>query len=84
MATPRKRKPKAPRRVVTVDTPEYNQLEMYCIWLNEYYNALMRAGFKSDVAMGLIVDKTSYPDWVNFKIPNEEEIKNFMDEEDED
>jgi hypothetical protein len=84
MATPRKRKPKAPRRVVTVDTPEYNQLEMYCIWLNEYYNALMRAGFKSDVAMGLIVDKSSYPDWVSFKIPSEDEIKNLMDEEDED
>lgn len=84
MPTPRKRKPKAPRRVKTVDNPEYNQLEIYCIWLNEYYSALIRAGFKSDVAMGLIVDKSSYPDWVNFKLPNEEQIKNFMDEEDED
>ena len=81
MATPRK-KP-SPRKVKTVESNEYNRLEVYCIWLNEYYNALLRAGFKSDVAMGLIVDKTSYPDWVSFKIPSESEISNYLDEDED-
>jgi hypothetical protein len=81
VATPRK-KP-SPRKVKTVESNEYNRLEVYCIWLNEYYNALLRAGFKSDVAMGLIVDKTSYPDWVSFKIPSESEISNYLDEDED-
>jgi hypothetical protein len=81
VATPRK-KP-SPRKVKTVESNEYNRLEVYCIWLNEYYNALLRAGFKSDVAMGLIVDKTSYPDWVSFKLPNESEISNYLDEDED-
>lgn len=84
MATPRKGKPRATRKVKTVDSDDYNQLEIYCIWLNEYYTALIKAGFKADVALGIIVDKTSYPDWVEFKIPTAGQITNLMDEEDED
>jgi len=56
---------------------------MYCIWLNEYYNALKRAGFKDDIALGLLGDKESYPDWVNFKLPTENEISKYMDEDED-
>lgn len=84
MATPRKRKKQAPRRVKTVDTPEYNQLEMYCIWLNEFYSALKRAGFKHDIALTIMMDKDSYPDWVKFRLPDSDQISNIIDEEDED
>ena len=81
MATQR-RKP-SPKKIQTVDSNEYNRLEVYCIWLNEYYNALLRAGFKSDVAMGLIVDKQSYPDWVSFRLPSESQISNYLDEDED-
>lgn len=72
------------RKVQTVDTDSYNRLEMYCIWLNEYYNALKRAGFKDDIALALLSDKDSYPDWVNFKLPTTNEISKYMDEDEDD
>jgi hypothetical protein len=30
------------------------------------------------------MDKTSYPNWVDYKAPTEDEIKKYLDEEDED
>jgi hypothetical protein len=77
MATPRKRK------VRTVANEDYSKLDMYCIWLHEYYCALLRAGFKADVAMTVMMDKVSYPDWVEHKMPRDIDIQNYMDDEDE-
>ena len=77
MATPRKRK------VKTVADENYSELDMYCIWLHEYYGSLVRAGFKSDLALGLVIDKASYPSWVKYKLPTEKDIERYMDEEDE-
>lgn len=71
------------KKIETVDTNEYNRLEMYCIWLNEYYASLLRAGFKHDVALALIIDKDSYPDWVNWKIPTNTDISKYMDEDED-
>lgn len=74
---------RTPAKVKTVADENYSELEMYCIWLHEYYNALLRAGFKYDVAITVMMDKTSYPDWVQYKMPREVDIQNYMDEEDE-
>lgn len=82
MATPRK-KPASRSKVQTVDTNEYNRLEIYCIWLNEYYNALLTAGFKHEVALSLVMDKDSYPNWVEFRIPTDNEISKYMDEDED-
>ena len=71
------------KRVVTVETNEYNRLEMYCIWLNEFYNSLLKAGFKHDVALALIIEKDSYPDWVEWKIPTDADISKYMDEDED-
>lgn len=82
---PRKKKPQPrQRKPRTVENEEYTALEMYCIWLNEYYNSLLKAGFKSDLALSFVMDKTSYPNWVDYKAPTEDEIKKYLDEEDED
>jgi len=81
MATPRK-KP-SPKKVQVVDTNEYNRLEIYCIWLNEYYTTLKRAGFNDDMAFWLITNKDSYPDWVNFKLPTNNQIADYMDEDED-
>ena len=82
MATQKKR-PTPRRKVQTVDTEEYNKLEMYCIWLNEFYTSLIRAGFKHDIALALVTDKDAYPDWVEWKIPTDADISKYMDEDED-
>lgn len=82
MAAPKK-KP-SPRRITnTVESNEYNKLDMYCIWLNEFYSSLLRSGFKHDVALALIIEKESYPDWVNFKLPTDLDVSKYMDEDED-
>lgn len=78
MATARKRtsKPK------TVADDSYSALETYCIWLNEYYKALRKSGFSTDNSLWLVTTKESFPDWVDYKAPTEEDIKNYLDEDD--
>lgn len=57
----------------------YSELEMYCIWLNEYYTALRKAGFDHSMAAMFVTEKTSFPDWISFK-----PVKDLLEEEDED
>ncbi len=77
----RKRNARKPR---TVENEEHTALEMYCIWLNEYYRSLLKAGFKSELALSFVMDKTSYPNWVEYRSPNEDEIRRMLDEDDDD
>jgi hypothetical protein len=42
----------------------YTPLENFCIGLNEYYKALRRAGFSVEIALAMIQDRNSYPDWI--------------------
>ena len=80
----RKPKKKPAKRVRTVKNESYTELEMYCIWLNEYYNSLIKAGFTADFALAFVMDKSSYPSWVQYKAPPEDEIKRMLDEDDDD
>lgn len=82
MATSKK-KATSKKRVVTVENEEYSKLEMYCIWLNEFYSALKRAGFKHDLALAIMMDKDSYPDWVEWRIPSIDEIQQHLDEDED-
>jgi hypothetical protein len=80
----RKPRKNSPKRVRTVKDESYTELEMYCIWLNEYYTSLLKAGFKSDVALTFVMDKVSYPSWVSYRSPSEDEIKRMLDDDDDD
>lgn len=82
-ATPKK-KIKTVKRVRTVKNPFHTELEVYAIWLNEYYNSLRAAGFPEDICLSLIMDKQSYPAWVQFKLPKNVDPSAYLDEEDED
>jgi hypothetical protein len=42
----------------------YSKLDAYTIGLNEYYKSLRRAGFTVELALAIIVEKNSYPDWI--------------------
>ena len=79
-----RKKPSRKKKVQTVADESFSALEQYAIWLNEYYKSLLKAGFKSDLALSFVMDKTSYPNWVEYKAPTEDEIKKYLDEEDED
>lgn len=81
---PARKKKQQVRKPRTVENVEYTQLEMYCIWLNEYYKSLIKAGFKTDIALSFVMEKSSYPSWVSYKAPSDEELKKYLDEEDED
>lgn len=81
MAT--RKKPTSQKKVKTVEDEQYSELEIYCIWLNEYYSSLLKAGFKADVALSIIMDKDSYPAWVNFKLPTDTDIKKYLDEDED-
>jgi len=42
----------------------YSKLDAYTIALNEYYKSLRRAGFSVENALAIIIEKSSYPDWI--------------------
>jgi hypothetical protein len=44
---------------------------------------LLRSGFKHDVALALIIEKDSYPEWVNFKLPTDLDVSKYMDEDED-
>jgi hypothetical protein len=52
----------AKKKVIDLDT--YNALDAWAISLHEMYRALIRAGFRSDIAMGIIMERDAYPDWI--------------------
>ena len=54
----------AARKVKAVEDQMYSPLESYCIGLHEYYKALRKAGFATDICMSMIMDPFSYPDWI--------------------
>ena len=68
-------------RTVAEDT--YSELEMYCIWLNEYYKGLRKAGFTVENALWFATTKESYPGWVKYGNPTPEQIEEFLEDEDE-
>ena len=76
----RKRQPKQ----TVVRDENYTPMEQYAIALNEWYKALRKAGFSSDICMGFILDKASYPDWLMPAIPNQMKPIPYEDDEDDD
>lgn len=42
----------------------YSKLESYCIGLHEFWTGLRRAGFTTEIALAIIVEKSAYPEWI--------------------
>ena len=80
MATPRK------ARTKTIVDDSYSALEAHCIALNEYYKALRKAGFATDICLSMIMDPFSYPDWILPKRINDNPstMPDFYPDDDED
>ena len=73
-------------RKTKVQDDTYSPLEQYCITLNEYWKALKRSGFTDSIAMALLMDRDSYPDWILPKPvdfdPDNPDFSPYEDDED--
>ncbi len=69
----------AKKKVIDLDT--YNALDQWAISLHEMYRALRRAGFGVDIALGIIMERDAYPDWILPSLPNR--IDNIPYEDDD-
>jgi len=69
----------AKKKVIDLDT--YNALDAWCISLNEYYKSLRKAGFNEGIALFMITDRESFPDWILPTVPNR--IDNIPYEDDD-
>jgi hypothetical protein len=63
----------------------YSPLEAYSIGLHEFWKSLRKAGFTTEIALAIIVEKSAYPDWIlpspiNPNIPEPD----WYDDDDED
>jgi hypothetical protein len=81
-----RKKPVKRTTVKTVRDESYSRLELYCIAMNEYYKALRVAGFPTDVCMTVMMDRSSWPDWMlpDIGMPNKMDPLEYIDDEDED
>lgn len=71
----------ATRKKQVVDE-SYSKLDEHCIWLNEYYKSLRRAGFTTDNALWMVSTKDSYPNWI-LPVTLDDIRKHIEDEEDD-
>ena len=71
----------AKKKVIDLDT--YSALDAYAIALNEWYKSLRRAGFSTDMALGIIIEKDSFPDWILPTLPNRIDNIPYDDEDDD-
>jgi hypothetical protein len=63
----------------------YSPIEAYSIGLHEFWKSLRKAGFTTEIALAIIVEKSAYPDWIlpspiNPNIPEPD----WYDDDDED
>jgi hypothetical protein len=72
----------AKKKVIDLDT--YNALDAWCIALNEYYKSLRKAGFNEGIALFMITDRESFPDWILPTVPNRIDNIPYEDDEDDD
>ena len=69
-------------RKKVIDLESYSALDSYCIGLNEFYKSLRKAGFSVDMALGIIVERSAYPDWILPTPPNKIDPIPYDDDED--
>jgi hypothetical protein len=69
------------KKVIDLDT--YSKLDQWAIGLHEMYRALRRAGFATDISMGIIMERNSWPDWILPEIPNKIDRIPYEDEDED-
>ena len=70
--------------VKTVKNEDYSALEMYAISMHEYFLALKAAGFPESMALTLLMDTDSHPEWMLTKPPTKAEINQHLEDDEDD
>jgi len=71
------------RKKQVIDLETYNALDAHAIALNEWYKSLRKAGFSVDLALGILVERDAYPDWIIPELPNKIDNIPYDDEDDD-
>ena len=71
------------RKKQVIDLETYNALDAHAIALNEWYKSLRKAGFSVDMALGIIVEKDAYPDWILPSLPNKIDPMPYEDDDED-
>ena len=71
------------RKKKVIDLETYNALDAHAIALNEWYKSLRKAGFSVDLALGILVERDAYPDWIIPELPNRIDNIPYDDEDDD-
>ena len=83
MATNKKPVKKIAKRRITA-RKETTALDWHAIALHEYYQALRRAGFSVEIAMGMMDCKSTMPEWLIPQVADTDITPFYDDDEDED
>jgi hypothetical protein len=70
-------------RKKAIDLDTYSALDAYCIGLNEFYKSLRKAGFSVDIALGILVERDAYPDWILPSLPNKIDPQPYEDDDED-
>ena len=71
------------RKKQVIDLETYNALDAHAIALNEWYKSLRKAGFSVDLALGILVERDAYPDWIIPKLPNKIDPLPYEDDDED-
>lgn len=71
------------RKKQVIDLGTYSALDAHAIALNEWYKSLRRAGFSTDLALGIILERDSFPDWILPKLPNKIDPMPYEDDDED-
>jgi hypothetical protein len=66
-----------------IDLDAYTALDAHAIALNEWYKSLRKAGFSVDLALGIIIEKDAFPDWILPTLPNKIDSQPYEDEDED-
>jgi hypothetical protein len=71
------------RKKQVIDLGAYSAMDAWAIALNEWYKSLRRAGFSTDLALGIILERDSFPDWILPKLPNRIDPMPYEDDDED-
>lgn len=71
------------RKKQVIDLNTYSALDAHAIALNEWYKSLRRAGFSVELAMGIIVERDAFPDWILPQLPNKIDPLPYEDDDED-
>ena len=61
----------------------FSKLDAYCIGMYEFWLALKKGGFAEDLALAILIEPSSYPQWILPDPVDPEKFGDYLDEDDD-